>query len=441
VGIRSKGEEEIVMGHEDLTKQYSFLFEKRGMKKVFPFALDVYRSGKLREIVSFTVWEAFHRLGLFPKDKYLKFNNSEALKLDYEQLDHVDFRDKVRSFFGRSGLRVVQTEHNWKLLFINENHEMFGCLYPDDRDLYRSIDNGKSVVFVKRFSERIKSLFISSQNTIFVCLKGTVHRSTDGGETFHKVLHLDTSESFFRYNNAMTETPDKTLIIGEYGNVWEKGGWRRIPYLYFSSDNGETWKRSDFLIGQGTNKHVHVVKYSRLLNKILVADGDNKKRLWISDSIDSFAVENPKWTCVNKFHIQMGGYTSVVEQDGKILFGTDYQGGTNFIVETVDGKKFTKKVVPDPYRRSPIDNMVQRKSKRGFEIWANLPYSTASTRCLLMYTMDNGKSWNKVIEYNRANHAVWLISSSNEMTDELYFSIEDLKNNSRVVYKIGDGNG
>jgi len=429
------------MGHEDLTKQYSFLFEERGVKRAFPFVLDVYRSGKLREIVSFAVWEAFHKLGLFRRDNYLKFNSGEILRLENEKLDSMDFASRLRTFFGSKGLRIIQDNHNWKLLFVNKDGEMFGCLYPDDRDLYKSIDNGKTVLFVKRFSERIKSLFISNQNTIFVCLKGTVHRSMDNGETFCKVLHLDTSESFFRYNNAMTETPDGTLIIGEYGNVWESGGWRKIPYLYFSSDNGETWRRSDFLIGQGTNKHVHIVKYSKLLNKILVADGDNKKRLWISDSLDSCAVDNPRWKCVNRFHIQMGGYTSFVENDNKILFGTDYQGGTNFLVETADGKRFTKKVLPDPYRRSPIDNMVQRKSKKGTEIWANLPYSTSNTRCLLMYTTDNGQSWNKVVEYNRANHVVWLISSSDEIQDELYFSIEDLKNNSRVVYKVGDTNG
>jgi hypothetical protein len=97
-----------------------------------------------------------------------------------------------------------------------------------------------------------------------------------------------------------------------------------------------------------------------------------------------------------------------------------------------------KRIVPDPYRRSPIDNMVQRKSRTGNEIWANLPYSTANTKCLLMYTADGGRSWNKVIEYNRATHKVWLISSSDEIADELYFSIENLNNSDRVVYKIGD---
>jgi hypothetical protein len=132
----------------------------------------------------------------------------------------------------------------------------------------------------------------------------------------------------------------------------------------------------------------------------------------------------------------MGGYTSIVETEEKILFGTDYQGGTNFVVETRDCQKYDKKIVPDPYRRSPIMNMVQRRSKNGNEIWAYLPYSTSKTKSLLMVTTNGGESWNKVIEYNSSTHKVWLVSASSEPADELYFSLEDLKNGDRVVYKI-----
>ena len=134
----------------------------------------------------------------------------------------------------------------------------------------------------------------------------------------------------------------------------------------------------------------------------------------------------------------MGGYTSIVESDAKIFFGTDYQGGTNFIVETTDCEQFTKRIVPDPYRRSPIDNMVLRKSKNGNEIWANLPYSTPRTKCLLMYTHDGGENWNKVFEYNRATHKVWLISSANESADVVFISVENTVDQTRLVYKIAD---
>ena len=424
------------MGRE-LTRRYSSYFEKIGGKNPVSFLHDLYQYGKLREFTSFMVWELFHKFRLFPEENYLRFSGNDILTLGNENLNGSEFSEKITHFFRKRGLDILRSKHNWKRIFIDDDKVIFGCLYPQDRDLYKSIDGGDSLLFVQRFPEQIKSIFITSQKTIFVCIQGAIYKSSDNGVSFKKILGLGSSVSCFRHNNAMTETPDKTLIIGEYGNVWEKNGWRKLAYLYFSSDEGETWGRSDFLIKKGVNKHVHLVKYSSLLNKVFMADGDNYKRLWISDALNTPDLMNPdRWKPVNRFHIQMGGYTSVVESDESILFGTDYQGGTNFIVETRDGKKFTKRVVPDPYRRSPIYNMVQRKSKRGNEIWASLPYSTSGTKCLLMYTPDKGKSWNRVFEYQRQAYKVWLLSSSNDVSDALYFSIEDLKNNERVVYKI-----
>lgn len=421
----------------DLTKKYSTLFEKKGMKRIFSFVQDVYQFGKLREITSFAVWEILHKFGLFPKKDYLVFDKREAIKLNGKSPLGTQFDAATTQFFASNGLRAVKSELNWKLLYFH-NGEIFGCLYPDDCDLYKSVDEGKTAVFVNRFPESIKSIFVSSQNTIIICLKGSLYRSSDLGKTFEKTLDLGSHISFFRFNNAITETPNKVLMAGEYGNILDKTGWRKLAYIYISSDDGKTWKTSDFLIQMGANKHVHIVKYSRVLNKVMVADGDNYKRLWLSSSLNGSDPENPHWELVTKFHIQMGGYTAVVESDGKVLFGTDYQGGTNFIVETTDGKKYTKRIIPDPYRRSPIDNMVLRKSKTGEEIWANLPFSTANTKCLLMYTADNGKSWNRVFEYNRSTHTVWLINSSTNTSDELYFSVEDLSSKNRVVYRITD---
>ncbi len=57
------------MGRE-LTKRHSLLFEKT-VTNPFLFAHDMYNYGKLCEFVSFIVWELFHKLGLFPKKKYL----------------------------------------------------------------------------------------------------------------------------------------------------------------------------------------------------------------------------------------------------------------------------------------------------------------------------------------------------------------------------------
>jgi photosystem II stability/assembly factor-like uncharacterized protein len=335
-------------------------------------------------------------------------------------------------------MSAVRSGQPWKLLFLTNDREMIGCLSPNDTDLYKSSDHGQTLTLLHRFPESIKSIFVSSHGTIFVCAKGAVYRGTQDGAPFQKSFDLGASESFLRFNNAMTETPDHLLMFGEYGNVWDESGWRKLAFLYHSSDDGQTWQTSSFMIERGANKHIHIVKYSRLLDRIVVADGDNYKRLWLSAPLDSFDVKHPIWELVNRSHIQMGGHTAAVEAGGKIFFGTDYQGGTNFILETTDGKNYRKQVIPDPYRRSPIDNMVVRKSARGEELWANLPFSTGSSRCLLMVSADQGRTWNKVFEYSRSAHTVWLISTSREVTEEVYVLVADNKTNTRSVYRITD---
>lgn len=426
-----------MMMKSDLTKRYAGLFEKKGLTKLFHFARDVARSGKLREFSSFIVWELYHRFKFFPKQAYIEFSALDTVSLKSGRINSPGFDEKVQACLTASALHVTRCELNWKLLFIHGD-EIFGCFYPNDCDLYKSVNGGKSVIFLKRFPEKIRSVFVSSQGAIFVGTKGSVYRSADHGTSFHKAIELGSYDSFIRFNNGMTELPDKTLIIGEYGNVWDNAGWRKLAYLYLSDDDGQTWKRSDYLIKKGTNKHVHIVRYSSTFDRLYVADGDNYKKLWVNDTPRSFDINHPEFKAVNRFHIQMGGYTSMAECDGKVYFGTDYQGGTNFIVETADGANFVKKVVPDPYRRSPIDNMVVRTGKNGVEIWANLPYSTANTKCLLMYTRDGGNTWNKVIEYNGATHKVWILNTSNDPMDALYFSIQDLVSYDRVVYKVTD---
>ena len=74
--------EDITMGR-DLTKRYPSLFDK-WMKNPFHLFYEVYKSGKSSEFVSFAVWEIFHKLSLFPKKKYLTFNDCKTLTLDNE---------------------------------------------------------------------------------------------------------------------------------------------------------------------------------------------------------------------------------------------------------------------------------------------------------------------------------------------------------------------
>jgi hypothetical protein len=205
-GVRFKANRRRVMGRE-LTRRHSLLFEKKGVRNIFSLFNDLYRYQKWSELGSFAVWELFHKLRLFPKSNYLKFNNREGLTLENEKLNGPSFDEKVAHFFSSRNLIAARSNRNWKLLFIKEDGELIGCQYPDDKELYRSTDGGETIVRVHRFPEQIKSIFVSSQNTIFVCVKGAVYRSSDNGISFVKTLDLGSPESFFRHNNAMTETP------------------------------------------------------------------------------------------------------------------------------------------------------------------------------------------------------------------------------------------
>jgi len=268
------------------------------------------------EFSSFVVWELIHKLRLFRENKYISFNNIEALSIERGWIDDLNFIENANIFFNNRKLRIIKDYHAWKILFIDSFGNIWGCLFSNDNILYKSIDKGKSIILIKKFQRRIESIFITSQDTLFICVKGAVYRSIDRGRSFEKSLNFSSSESYFIFNNGMTETQEKTLIIGEYGDIWNKNHWKALAYLYYSTDNGGSWEKSDFLIKKGINKHVHLVRYSKLLNKILLTDGDNKKKLWISNLLKPDE-KNLKWKLVNRFHIQTGGHTSVVESEKK----------------------------------------------------------------------------------------------------------------------------
>lgn len=422
----------------DLTKRYASGFGSHLIARIVSFAIDVQRTDKWRELSSFVVWEVLHRCRLFGSQNYLKFT-SEAPRVLDEQFDvgKPEFSDLIANKFAEHGLQATRCSQNWKLVHLRADGGLIGSRYPNDNELYEGTSE-LDTVCIDSFSAPIKAIYLARSKTVFVCIKGAVYRRAPDCLSFSRVLSLASSQSFFRHNNGMTELPSGVLIIGEYGNVWNGRGWKNLALLYSSTDDGITWSCSEYLREHGANKHVHLVKYLTSVDKVVVADGDNHKKLWISDPCSPNHVFPSEWRAVNRFHIQMGGYTSMIEQDGHALFGTDYQGGTNFVVGTDDGVRYRAKVVPDPYRRSPIDNMLLRRSVYGSEVWANLPYSSGPSKCLLMFSRDAGKSWNRVFEYSRDTRLVWLISSSTAETRTFYFSVEDTRKDTRCVYKVGD---
>jgi len=424
-----------------ITKKYSHLAEKKGLDRAFhialsffPLLIDVAKSGKLREISSFAIWEIRHKMGLFSQNTYITFEEHAPFILkEGDEISSYDFTAATKE-----DVFDITLTRNWKLFHKDSKNSIFGCLANENTVLYKSNDNGKTLKKLHTFKWVIKAIFISQEDVIFVDTKGEIYRSDDGGESFELSLELSEEDSSIFHHYGMTQIPSGALLVGEYGNVAKEGLWANIAYIYCSSDLGKTWERSDFLKKQGVNKHVHMIKYSHLLDRLILADGDNKKQLWISKPLENFKFSQNPWNLITKFHIQMGGYTSMVETDSKMILGTDYLGGTNFLVETTDGKNFSKKVIPDPYRRSPVHDLI----KRGNEIWSvlNNPNSK-DAKCLLMVSKNGGESWKKVIEYDGTKHLIMINSGDLKPTQSITFAITTMVEGGGergVCYEIRD---
>lgn len=397
------------------------------VKAALAFIFSVYRVGKVTELFSFAYWEIRHQLRLYHTNKYIKFTTDVCLLLSPEET----FQNNspiVSEYLQRYKMSFEPVEFDWKYCFVTSNNELWGSRYSRPNALFYNSDKNSPFELAYEFQHPITSLFISTSGFIFVCSNATVFKSSDNGRTFTSVVQLSSSISYFLFNNGMTETPDGTLIIGEYGSVWTGNTWQNLAFIYYSHDHGETWAKTNFLVREGTNKHVHLVKYSKFLRSVLLTDGDNKKRIWINRTYSNFTERASRlqsgWCLVNKFHHQTGGYTSMTETDSTVLFGSDYLGGTNFIIKTQDGKRFKKLVVPDPYRRSPIMNMITRQSISGNEIWA-FSYSCLSknTKSLLMCSKDDGQTWAKVIDFDGTRQEVRLVNSSSSPSNKLFIAI------------------
>ncbi|WP_128543388.1 exo-alpha-sialidase [Larkinella soli] len=405
--------------------------------------MNVYRTGKLIELISFMIWELQHFFGLIEKDNYLKFTGSPYYRLKKGKIEGLQAVDAAGEG-NRPAFTLKPTDTAWKLCFISVDQTYWGTVHGQDNILVFSRDQGRTLEPAHVFNHPITSLFISRKNHLFVCSDGGLWRSETGTE-FKPVLSFTTRISYFLFNNGMTELPDGTLLIGEYGSLWLGKAWKNLAYLYSSDSDGREWKKNDFLIRYGVNKHIHIVKYSPLLKAVVLTDGDNKKRIWLNRSLQDFGIlgktRESGWNLLHSFHIQTGGYTSMVEAGNTVLLGSDYLGGTNFLMSTVDGLNYRRQVIPDPYRRCPLINMVTRKTAGGTETWALLHCSISSgTRCLLMVSSDEGRTWKRVLDYDGKKAEVRLVSSSDRPQETILISVITQGRDGDVhrVYTVSD---
>lgn len=433
-----------------ITKDFNGFINLRGSDKIkftflnlTKFFYSVYRSNKFTELSSFIFWEFKTKLRLW-RNNVLVFEKKRPIIISDNNLDTDFIVKKINSEFIFENIEIEKLKIDWNIIYAFKG-EIWGNLLLEKNILYKSLDNGKTVEKIFVFENEISSIFITKKNIIFICADGVIFRSDDFGITFKNVLILSSKNSTFLFRNGMTETATNILLIGEYDNLWkENKGWINTSKIYFSFNDGVSWSNTDFLAQNGVNKHVHMIKYLTNIDKLILTDGDNKKQLWVNKTNMIFNKKSMNgnsegWKLHTKYHFQTGGYITSLEVNDYVILGTDYLGGTNFLIKTRDFNIFEKKIIPDPYRKGIISAL----NKTDEIIWAVItPPEFNSSKGLLMCTTSFSRPWIKIIEFDLSICDLKMISDTNQQNCSLFFSItfRKRKSDNYFVFQINSKN-
>jgi hypothetical protein len=296
---------------------------------------------------------------------------------------------------------VVESAIRWFIITESADGMIFGVTHDRPHVLQRADNLSSTPTELFEFNKPIFCVFISSSKRIFVATKGVVYLSKNGGSHFDPVLQLSDDDSTVWHNHGIDETP-RGLVIGEYANIITSGTWnfyKSVAYLYLSHDDGESWRRFDYLVRTGA-KHVHLVKYSRRFDRLLVTDGDKRKQSYWVGINDQMKPRDFKETRFDSFALG-GGHTAFAETENATLLGTDYRIAPNSIICLRSSEDSSARMLPRPYRHSPIINMLRMRYHAGTITFAYL-YGGLCPRCqnALIYSDDDGDSWYRLIEFD-----------------------------------------
>jgi hypothetical protein len=297
---------------------------------------------------------------------------------------------------------VVESATTWFVITESADGMIFGATHDRPHVLQRADNLSSTPTELFEFNKPIFCVFISSSKRIFVATKGLVYLSKNGGSHFDPVLQLSNDDSTVWHNHGIDETP-RGLVIGEYANIIASRTWnlyKSVAYLHLSHDDGESWRRLDYLVRTGA-KHVHLVKYSRRFARLLVTDGDKRKQSYWVGLIDQIKPRDFKEARFDSFTLG-GGHTAFAETENATLLGTDYRIAPNSIICVRSSEDSSARMLPRPYRHSPVLNMVCMKYRAGTITFACLEGGLCH-RCqnALVYSDDDGENWYRLIEFDK----------------------------------------
>jgi photosystem II stability/assembly factor-like uncharacterized protein len=220
------------------------------------FDQQLYQSMRWRSIGPFRGGRTVGATGVRgqPNLFYIGVNNGGVWKTDdYGRTWTPIFDDQPTGSIGD----LAVSESNPKIIYVGSGE---GLQRPDlstGNGIYKSTDNGKTWRNLGlRDAQQIGSVIVDPKdpNRVFVAALGHpygpnqergVYRSTNGGETWQRVLYKDENTGAIQveFDPTNSQIIYADLWAGRQG-PWENGAWQGGESgLYKSTDGGETWRR------------------------------------------------------------------------------------------------------------------------------------------------------------------------------------------------------
>ena len=296
-----------------------------------------------------------------------------------------NFKDFITDFvFLEWGVTVLESQDNilWATRIGSDNPGELWVPTWRTGDLLKSTDHGESWTLIYEFAKPVNAIYADDFGNIFVTVTydrwasvgtGELHKSSDGGRTFRKVLDIESGVPL-RWNIA---SRNGTMFVSEYGF---KGVGNNARRIYRSLDFGESWEVV-FEPAPINNYHHHAT--------VITEDGTVYQSIgdWGNSKIIRSLDNGYNWETV-----ALGLHpTSALVFENHILWGMD--GGPWYGVARYDrhtGDISRALVVPQPFASSCYDMAIAH----GIVYALFLSYGGYEHPGSIFFSDDEGVTWN-----------------------------------------------
>ena len=252
-----------------------------------------------------------------------------------------------------------------------------------NRELVMSVDQGLSWAFLYRFERSIEAIYSDNSGNIFVAVSndrwapvgtGELHKSTNGGRSFAKVLDIESGVPL----NWNIASRNGTMFVSEYGYKGNSGNNARR--IYRSLDFGNAWAIV-YEPAPRAEWHNHkTLITSRGVVYQSIGDGENAQIIRSTDNGGSWSV------AVEGLHP-----TSAVEFENHILWGLDAGSRPGIVRYDKNSGEITQPLLLPPPFNGPAYGMT---ASGGIVYAVFLSYEGYEHPASIFYSRDEGVSWN-----------------------------------------------